>query len=125
MSDTQNVKGKAIVDFETGRGFGDVSTGLPEDFLEGDKQTVLVTIATIFTHPNPMSLTMEAQAVAYLALFAAGAQVALTKQQFRQLERRVETYESWMRGISRQRNEAFAAYVRKHAVRRAKAAGII
>ena len=126
MSKKQNNdNGMAVVDFENGRGFGPMAAGLTTDFLQGNKKAVLTTIAFLFTHPNPLRVNTYCQAITMLALFASGALVSLTKQQFRRLERTVKDYESYMRGLAQPLNESLAAYVRKQSVRRAKTVGII
>lgn len=118
-------RGMVPLSIEDGRGFGAIGAGLPQDFLAGGRQGVLATIAMLFTHPNPARVNKHAQAVAMLALYGAGAQVDLSKQQLRSLEKAAKEYESYMRGISRQRNEEFSRYARRQAVRAAKRNGII
>ncbi|HEY9714356.1 MAG TPA: hypothetical protein V6C72_12875 [Chroococcales cyanobacterium] len=115
------------VDFDLGRGYGSMGSGLPADFLKSEPQQVLVTIAALFATPMVEHANVLSQAVSYLALFASGARVILTKQQFRKLERRVRQYASIMRAeqFAGTQNEAFANYVLKHAVKRAKAESII
>ena len=89
------------VDFEKGRGYGEVGLGLPDNFLKGEKSHVCGTIAMLFLHPNVddegARANKLAQAMSMLSLYAGGFAVTLTKQQFRLLERRVGTYASYMR----------------------------
>jgi hypothetical protein len=85
--------GLADVDFETGRGYGVMDTGLRQDFdATASRQERLLTYAALFSHANVARTNSGAQAVVYMALFAMDARVSLTVQQFRQLERRVRNY---------------------------------
>lgn len=129
MMQTQKSTSKVIVEFNDGRGrgFEPIGVDLPDSFLQQDKKTVLITIALLFAPPDPRCGNRFVQAVYSLALYASGAMVMLTKQQFRQLERRVKDYMSIMRAPvpGYEHNAVLAAYVRRHAVRQAKREGII
>jgi hypothetical protein len=122
------VEGLAEVDFTVGRGYGPLGIGLPSDFdATAPKQTRLVTYAALFAHSTPRLTNQRSQAVVYLALYAAGARIALNKQQFRLLERRVKGY---IEQVSSGHFAGLAAgkhahYVLNHARRRARKAGLI
>jgi hypothetical protein len=118
---------KATIDFEKGRGFGPIGVGLPANFLKGEKTVVLTTIAMLFTHANPMRSNTYGQAIAMLALYAAGAQVALTSEQHEMLVDKAAEYESIQRAPihGHEQNAEFALYVLKHAAERARTEGLI
>lgn len=109
------------VDFERGRGFGSMATGLPADYLSGGRVTVLSTIAALYLHPDPARANASSQAVAMLALYGAGARVRLTPEQFLQLDSVAEEYESIMRGRTQPGhadNQNLVDAVRRYADRR-------
>jgi len=115
MSDT-----RVFVDFEKGRGFGPMGTGLPENYLSGDRVTVLSTIAAIYLHPDPTRANMMSQAVTMLALYGAGAGVRLNAEQYMQLEAQAEEYQATMRsGLPGYKsNESLVHCVRHYAEQR-------
>jgi hypothetical protein len=109
------------VDFETGRGFGAMATGLPAEYLSGDRVTVLSTIAALYLHPDPARANEWSQAVAMLALYGAGARVKLTPEQYLQLDSVAEEYEAIMRGRTQPGhadNENLVNAVRRYAEQR-------
>jgi hypothetical protein len=124
------VQTTAPVDFEKGRGYGEMGVGLQDNFLSvGNNEQICSTIAMLYLHPNVEGTARAnqlSQAMSMLALYAGGAAVQLNKQQFRLLERRVRTYASYMRApqFDGTFNLAFAKYVLKHAVKRAKKDGL-
>jgi hypothetical protein len=64
-----------------------------ERFLENaDQVHVLVTIAALFMQPLGALVREDAQAVVALALYAAGAEVALDEWQYTMLAKRVKNY---------------------------------
>lgn len=115
MNDT-----RVQIDFEKGRGFGPMGTGLPDTYVSGDRVTVLSTIAAIYLHPDPARATEWTQAVAMLALYGAGAKVQLTAEQYMQLETVAEEYEAIMRsGLPGYKsNENLANAARRYAEQR-------
>jgi len=108
------------IDFEKGRGFGSMGIGLPEDYLSGDRVTVLSTVAAIFLHPDPALANEFSQAVAMLALYGAGAAVKLSAEQYMQLETVAEEYQAIMRAPDHgnKSNENLADCVRRYAEQR-------
>lgn len=129
--------GNVGCDFETGRGFAPIGVGLPRNFLSLEKTTVCLSIAALYSNPCDGDLdgnsvagkrtTSEySRAMAYLAMYAGNSYVTLTTRQFRKLERRVRKYASFMRSDDKYaQNLAFANYVLRHAVKRAKAEKVI
>src|SRR5262249_20069379 len=113
-------KNLVAIDFEKGRGFGPMGSGLPEDYLAGDRVTVLSTIAAIYLHPDPTRANTMSQAVALLALYGAGARVKLTAEQYMQLESEAEEYQAIMRsGLPGYKsNESLVDCVRRYAEQR-------
>jgi hypothetical protein len=118
---------KATIDFSMGRGFGLIGRGLPADFLKGEKTVVLSTIAMLFTNANPMRCNTYGQSLSMLALYAAGAQVALTDDQYEQLVDKAAEYEAIQRAPihGHEQNAEFALYVLKHAAERARSEGLV
>jgi len=121
MQNTQD--SRVPINFEQGRGYEPIGVGLPDNFLAGEPDSVLKTLAVLFTSPDPQRINKPCQAVAMLAMYAAGAQVDLTDAQYRQLDRAAEEYQSQMRCSqwprhAQPRNEAFAAYIRRQAAAR-------
>src|SRR3982750_2189441 len=88
---------KATIDFGKGRGFGPIGRGLPADFLKGGKTVVLTTIAMLFTNASALRCNSFGQSISMLALYAAGAQVALTDAQYEQLVDFAAEYEAIQR----------------------------
>lgn len=131
------------VDFDNGRGFGSMMAGLPRNFLDGEPLHVCATIAAIYLHPEPVQykhqaldgtcdrskvrVTLDSQAVGYLALYAGGVAVRLSTKQFRKLERRVRHYMSLMRAphFEHTGNLEIATYVLDRALRRARTDEVI
>lgn len=112
---------RVCVDFEKGRGFGPMATGLPADYLSGDRVTVLSTLAALYLHPDPARANESSQAVAMLALYGAGARVKLTPEQFLHLDSVAEEYEAIMRGRTQPGhadNENLVNAVRRYAEQR-------
>jgi hypothetical protein len=122
------MKRMATIDFSKGRGFGPIAPGLPVDFLKSeDKTTVLTTIAMLFTNSDPMRTNTFGQAVALLALYAAGARVALDDAQYDQLVDKAAEYESIQRAPihGHEQNAEFALYVLRAAAERARIDGLV
>jgi hypothetical protein len=130
MARSNMVQTNAPVDFNSGRGFGQMGLGLQDNFLQvGTREQVCSTISLLYMHPNVEGTARAnklSQAMSMLALYAGGAAVKLDKQQFRLLERRVREYASYMRApqFDGTFNLPFAQYVLKHAVKRAKKDGL-
>lgn len=119
--------GLAEVDFNAGRGYGELGNGLPADFdATASQYERLVTYAALFAHRKMGPTNRRAQAIVCLALYAAGADVALTHDQFRILERVVRQYLRDMRlpkhGVPV--NGDRAHYVLSMARRRARKEGV-
>lgn len=113
-----------VLDLTTSRGFGDMSAGLPEDFLAGNPAEVAATIALRYYHPVEALTTPESRAMVALAWYATGAErVVLSKQEFRRLERAVKRYASIASGHNAG-NEQLARFVVRQAVARAKDEGL-
>lgn len=143
MSQSKNPQINATVDFAKGRGFGTMTLGLPRNFLTGDPLHVCATIAALFLHPEPVQhqhqsldgtcdrskvrVTLDSQAVGYLALYAGGVAVTLDKKQFRKLERRVRHYMSLMRAphFEHTGNLEVATFVLDRAITRARTEMVI
>lgn len=120
--------GLAEVDFECGRGYGVIGSGLSAEFDEtAGRADRLLTYAALFAHSLPQRTNSSTQAVVYLALWALGSRVSLSKQQFRCLERRVKTYLSCLKspGFAHLPNGRRAHYVLVQALRRARKDGLI
>ena len=121
-------------------GWAPMGVGLPDNFLDGDPALVNTTIAMLCMQPvvwrydqhsagpNPEpNVDPLPQAVAILALYAAGASVRLTKQQFRKIEGRVERYLDIVgdEDFMGTKNWDYVNFVRNAAVEQAKRDGII
>lgn len=116
---------EGTIDLTTGRGFGSMLGGLPEDFLAGTPSEVLSTIAMRYWHPIASRANKWSSAVFELALYATGVEdLQLDKQTFRRLERVVRDYKSRMTNFN-EGNANVARYVLKHAVKRAKGDNLI
>lgn len=143
MSKSKHPQVNTSVNFDNGRGFGTMTAGLPRDFLQGEPLHVCATIAALFLHPEPVQhkhqaldgtcdrskvrVTLDSQAVGYLALYGGGVAVTLTTKQFRKLERRVRHYMSLMRShhFEHTGNLEVAIYVLDRAIKRARAEMVI
>lgn len=113
------------LDLSTGRGFGNMSEGLPENFLDGNVADVCGTIAVRYWHPFVALSNKWSVAVSELAFYATGAEPCkLTKPAFRRLERVVRDYKSRMTNFN-DGNANLARFVLKHAVKRAKSENLI
>lgn len=121
-------EGLAEVDFDCGRGYGSMDSGLSAGFdASAPRQDKLLSFAAMFAHINPGRTNSASQAVVYLALYALGSRVSLSKQQFRSLERRVKTYLSTMKAerLRDLPNGSRAHYVLVQALRRARKNGLV
>jgi len=112
---------KATISFENSRGFSAMGAGLPRNFLKGNPQTVLITIAAIYGHADPTKVTIWSMSMNLLALYAAGAQIELTREQYESLREAVDEYASIQSAPvhGHECNEAYARFVLKHAADRA------
>lgn len=128
---TKNPQVSVAVDFESGRGFGNMGEGLPSNFLTFDRAYVCGTLAALYNNPNDEDgkrrTNKFSRALTQLALYAGGFGVKLSKQQFRRLERIVREYAGLMQApqFETWNNLGFARYVLRHAAVRAKEAQII
>lgn len=110
-------------DWDKTPGWEPMGVDLSDRFLEGEPVHVLATIAMLCMQPKPAAVEPHPQALATLALYAAGSAVTLTTRQFRKLERIVLQYMDVVGGENRfigTRNWEYASYVRDRAVERAK-----
>lgn len=128
-------EGLVTVDLETGRAYGDMTAGLPESFFakttddDAGARTIrrrLLTYAALFGAVRPELSNRESEAIVSLALYAAGARVGYTRQQFRSLEKRVRAYISSMKDDRfPEGNSRAARYVLRRAQSRARGCGVI
>ncbi len=116
------MENKAKVDFNNGRGFGAMGVGLAEDFLKGDPRTVLITIAALYGHADPLRANRYSMAMNMLSLYAAGAAIELTRAEYDMLREQVDEYMSIQSAPrhGHERNVEFARFVLTRAARRAR-----
>ncbi len=122
MTEVKAPQINVATDFDGEPGKDSMGIGLPRDFLKGEPAHVCATIAMMAMQPHPERVQRYPQALATLALYAAGVAVTLTTRQFRMLERRVIKYLEIVGDINycHTLNWQYADYVRERAVARAR-----
>jgi hypothetical protein len=125
--EARNVTGLARIDLDSGRGYGNVEVGLSPMFELHPRYMQLLTIAGVFAAAKPSCCNTSAEAIVMLALYAAGARMLLTKQQFRTLEDRARKYASTMQfgRYRRYGNRDFAMKALFFARLRARRTGVL
>jgi hypothetical protein len=112
-----------LLDLNTSRGYGQTDNGIdPADLKDNDPDKVrecCVHIWAAFFQPFEAYTTPGSRAICTLALYASGHEKAvLDKAEFRRSEKKLRRYASEM-SAHNPHNESIAAYVLKHAKRRA------